>query len=421
MSTEDITPEQDPAEEHAGDHRQGSGAPRRTVRALPPALPRDGRTLGRPGRQRGPAWSARPAWSPGTRRPHFGHGHGHCGHATTRPTTRDRGLPRGLMADKTVTVEVPEDRVPEFYLWFAAFLASAPGSGPPRGGPRTAAGAGVLASGATTQRRAWTADNLEDARWLYGRLSEPARELFDLLIETPGKRHSGNEIAANLRIEKGAHGLAGILAWPGRWCRSSASSSRSRRRRARTAAPTTRSSRTSPRCSSAPADGAADKTRAVPSPPVRFAETRRVMTKRTSMSPRALRARALPSPAAAVTTARAVVEHDDHHDRDAGDRGRRRRPGLDRRQLLQAGEPDDPEGPDGRVEERRRGRPHRHLRQRQRGQVRLQHAEPEGRLRPQAGHRRQADVLLHDPRQGAVRHHHRRAVTGRSSTRRRER
>ena len=54
------------------------------------------------------------------------------------------------MADKTVTVEVPEDRVPEFYLWFAAFLASAPGSGPPRAAPRTAAGAGEWARGATT-------------------------------------------------------------------------------------------------------------------------------------------------------------------------------------------------------------------------------------------------------------------------------
>ena len=51
-----------------------------------------------------------------------------------RPPGRRRA--RRLMADKPVTVEVPEDRVPEFYLWFAAFLASPPGSGPPRGGPR---------------------------------------------------------------------------------------------------------------------------------------------------------------------------------------------------------------------------------------------------------------------------------------------
>ena len=79
MSTEDNIPQQDPAQEHAGDHRQGPGAPRRTVRALPPALPRDGRALGLPGRQRGPARS-RGRRSPGTRRTHSVTRHGHCDH-----------------------------------------------------------------------------------------------------------------------------------------------------------------------------------------------------------------------------------------------------------------------------------------------------------------------------------------------------
>ena len=35
------------------------------------------------------------------------------------------------MADKQVTVAVPEERVPEFYSWFAAFLAAEPGTPPP--------------------------------------------------------------------------------------------------------------------------------------------------------------------------------------------------------------------------------------------------------------------------------------------------
>ena len=120
------------------------------------------------------------------------------------------------MADKAVTVDVPEDRVPEFYLWFAAFLAAPAGSGPPRGGP---GGRGRFGHHMARDRRPWTADDADDARWLYGRLSTPARELFDTLIAAPGERHSGNELAARLHIEKGAHGLAGILAWPGRWCR----------------------------------------------------------------------------------------------------------------------------------------------------------------------------------------------------------
>jgi hypothetical protein len=38
-------------------------------------------------------------------------------------------------------------------------------------------------------------------------------------VDTPGKRFSGNEIAARLRLDKGAHGVAGILAWPGRYSR----------------------------------------------------------------------------------------------------------------------------------------------------------------------------------------------------------
>ena len=122
------------------------------------------------------------------------------------------------MADKPVTVEVPEDRVPEFYLWFAACLASAPGSGPPRGGMRHGRGRGRMGPWGHHERRAWSEDHLDEARWLYGRLSDPARELFELLMATPGERHSGNEIAAKLGLEKGAHGLAGILAWPGRWC-----------------------------------------------------------------------------------------------------------------------------------------------------------------------------------------------------------
>ncbi len=123
------------------------------------------------------------------------------------------------MADKRITVDVPEERVPEFYLWFGAFLASPPGSGPPRGGHRGGMGRRGGPPWAHGDRHAWTGDDLESARWLYGRLSEPARELFDLLIDQPGERFAGNDVASRLQLDKGAHGVAGILAWPGRWCR----------------------------------------------------------------------------------------------------------------------------------------------------------------------------------------------------------
>jgi hypothetical protein len=69
------------------------------------------------------------------------------------------------------------------------------------------------------EAQAWSAQDADQAAWLYSRLATPARELLDLLIDAPGERFSGNDIAARLRLEKGAHGVAGILAWPGRYSR----------------------------------------------------------------------------------------------------------------------------------------------------------------------------------------------------------
>lgn len=124
------------------------------------------------------------------------------------------------MADKQITVAVPEERVPEFYVWFASFLSAEPGA-PPWGG-RRGRGPG-RGPGARHDRfgepASWSAADAEPAAWLYGKLAPPARALFDLLIDAPGERMSGNDIAARLGLEKGAHGVAGILAWPGRYSR----------------------------------------------------------------------------------------------------------------------------------------------------------------------------------------------------------
>jgi hypothetical protein len=120
------------------------------------------------------------------------------------------------MADKQVTVAVPEERVPEFYSWFATFLAAEPGAPPPSWGR---AGRGRRGSRHHGEARAWSADDADQAAWLYGRLAPPARELFDLLADAPGQHFGGEDIAKRLRLEKGAHGVAGILAWPGRYSR----------------------------------------------------------------------------------------------------------------------------------------------------------------------------------------------------------
>jgi len=120
------------------------------------------------------------------------------------------------MADKQVTVDVPEERVPEFYAWFAAFLAAEPGTPPPfdsrrRRGPR--------GSRRHHDVQAWSAADADQAAWLYRKLAPPARELFDVLADSPGNRIAGEQLARQLDLDKGSHGVAGILAWPGRYSR----------------------------------------------------------------------------------------------------------------------------------------------------------------------------------------------------------
>lgn len=116
------------------------------------------------------------------------------------------------MADKQVTVAVPEERVPEFYAWFASFLTAEPGTQ----GARRRGSRGHRHHG---EAQAWSAQDADQAAWLYRKLAPQARELFDLLAGTPGARFGGEDIAKRLDLEKGAHGVAGILAWPGRYSR----------------------------------------------------------------------------------------------------------------------------------------------------------------------------------------------------------
>lgn len=120
------------------------------------------------------------------------------------------------MADKQVTVAVPEERVPEFYAWFAAFLAAEPGTAPPISGHGRRGPRGRRPHG---NAEAWSVNDADQAAWLYGKLARPARELFDLLADSPGERFGGEAIAKRLGLDKGSHGVAGILAWPGRYCR----------------------------------------------------------------------------------------------------------------------------------------------------------------------------------------------------------
>ncbi len=111
------------------------------------------------------------------------------------------------MAD--ITVPVPNDRIAEFYRFFGLWLDGELGANP-------------VSDSRNWNRNGepWTDDEkgLEDATWLWKQLTGQAKGLFGLLIDNPGQRFTGSEIAETVGIKNGTRGVAGTLAWPGRYC-----------------------------------------------------------------------------------------------------------------------------------------------------------------------------------------------------------
>lgn len=106
-----------------------------------------------------------------------------------------------------IRVLVPEERVADFYKWFGGWLDT-----PERYEPGAAA--------PDHDRVDWsnTPEDKELAEKLWAKLSGRAKALFGHLIDQPDARFSGKELAATLDIPNGRYGVAGILAWPGRYC-----------------------------------------------------------------------------------------------------------------------------------------------------------------------------------------------------------
>ena len=105
---------------------------------------------------------------------------------------------------QTVTVSVPRNRVAEFYELVGRWLAGSPD-------------AGTAAPRDESVHEPWAAPDLTEAQLVWGNLTDKARCIFELLMSEPLKKHTGTEIAAHCDIAKGASGVAGTLAWPGRF------------------------------------------------------------------------------------------------------------------------------------------------------------------------------------------------------------
>ena len=100
-----------------------------------------------------------------------------------------------------VKVLVPVERVAEFYEMFGRWLAGR---------------ADEDATGVDLE--AWSDDDLALAETVWGKMTNRARSLFSALIDHPEKRVSGTQLAEQLDISNGMYGVAGLLAWPGRYC-----------------------------------------------------------------------------------------------------------------------------------------------------------------------------------------------------------
>lgn len=114
-----------------------------------------------------------------------------------------------------ITVPVPEERTAEFYQFFGLWLAGSLnvshslGRAPAEASEPPATPQKVTSWGTTEQDYA-------DAEALWKKYSANARKMFSLMIDDPDTKYTGEEIAEACGIPNGAHGVAGVLAWPGR-------------------------------------------------------------------------------------------------------------------------------------------------------------------------------------------------------------
>ncbi len=63
-----------------------------------------------------------------------------------------------------------------------------------------------------------TEEDLDLAKTVWSKFSQRAMDVFSVFIDDPGTRHAGEKLAEDLGIPNGRYGLAGVLAWPGRYC-----------------------------------------------------------------------------------------------------------------------------------------------------------------------------------------------------------
>ena len=106
-----------------------------------------------------------------------------------------------------VTVKVPEGRLADFYSMYGRWL---------EGGGDAVTEADGTAHGEVGK---WAGADVNLARAVWGRFSEPAVALLSILIDEPDREFPWDELAQKMAFEGGRTGIAALLTWPGRHCR----------------------------------------------------------------------------------------------------------------------------------------------------------------------------------------------------------
>lgn len=117
-----------------------------------------------------------------------------------------------------ITVPVPDERVAEFYQFFGLWLAGALSlSQIATDGSQDISGA-IASPAKPVVPWGDSPEDAADAEFLWRKFSTNARNFFGYLMDNAPEKYTGEHIAQAVGIPNGAHGVAGVLAWPGRFC-----------------------------------------------------------------------------------------------------------------------------------------------------------------------------------------------------------
>lgn len=115
-----------------------------------------------------------------------------------------------------LTIAVPAARLSDFHMTLGRWLADGADELDEVEEERLPGGPGAPADKVLSKWGTGEGD-AEAAGLLWAKLSPTAQAIIEILMGEPGKEYSGDQLAERLGVKNGKYGIAGALAWPGRY------------------------------------------------------------------------------------------------------------------------------------------------------------------------------------------------------------